>query len=303
MMPHDLDTFHDLAWRALEAPADASLREQIAAALAEHPEWNEEWRALRETHRRAREAVPAARAREQADRDTVIPAQRLERLMKTTTRRSRFPIWRSVAACVVLAGAAAWFLVVNQGPDLTRWTARAPASLERALTAPFAQVLATTQLPTLRDASAVQLRSPLIAAQAGPVTVEWADATPLVVILRENNRTIWSSPRTTTRAITPALAADHVYELVLTPENGPVLRERFFTVPETDEKFTGLAAVFDAAVAEPARLGEAVLAWQALSPEVRRSEIALRLGLWLAVEARQPDLLKEVQTLAASPQP
>ncbi len=301
-MNHDLDHFRDLAWRALENPADAALRAEIAAALTAHPDWAGEWQALRETHALAREAVPAALAREQADHTAVIPAARLAALLPPSRRRTAHPWWLAAAAAVlVVAGATFWQLRTPTAPDLASWAQNAPPTLARALTAPLADVSATAVLPTLRAETGVQLQSPLLAAAAGPVTIAWRApaGTTLTLTLREQNRVIWTQAVAQSPVATPPLAADKVYELLLTPAASPALRETFVTVaPATASAGAGLDAVFAAATAEPARLGEAVLAWHALPAATRQSEPGTRLGLWLALEARQPDLLAEAKTAA-----
>jgi hypothetical protein len=112
---------------------------------------------------------------------------------------------------------------------------------------------------------------------------------------------VWSTAAARSGVRTPALAADGVYELVLTPATGAAVRERFVTVARggntPDEP--GFATIFGAITTEPARLGDAVVAWHALPETARRSETGVRLGLWLGVEARQPDLLAEAKTAAA----
>jgi len=301
---HDLESFSDLAWRALENPADAALRAELAVALTEHPDWAGEWQALREAHALAREAVPAALAREQADRTAVIPAARLATLLASEAsprRRAVRPFWfAAAAALVLLTGGVVWQLRTPASPDLNAWARQSPPALAHALTAPFAEVLATAVLPTLRDSTTVQLRSPLLAATAGPVTIAWRHPTPLTLTLRENGRTLWTVTATTSPQLTPPLPADHVYELLLMPATGPAHRETFVTVPAhpAAPTATSLDAILTAATANPARLGEAVLAWHALPAETRASEPARRLALWLGVAARQPDLLAEARTPA-----
>lgn len=296
-MTDSLDAFRDLAWRALEAPADAALRTEIAGALTAHPEWAAEWRALRETHHLAQAAVPAALARAQADHTAAIPARRLDALLRK--KRPASPLRRAMPLIGALAICALFAILLFRpvAPDFSRWTQNAPASLTRALTAPLDEVIAAATLPTLRDAPTVQLRSPLLAAQAGPVTIAWADAatTPLTITLRDNGRVIWTSPRVTAQTDTPPLAADHVYELVLTPETGPAVREHFVTVPAAAVPHAGLVKILAAATAEPARLGEAVLAWHELPEALRTSEMGRRIGAWLGVEARQADMLAQVR--------
>ncbi|MCC6415491.1 MAG: hypothetical protein IT582_06255 [Opitutaceae bacterium] len=295
-MTDSLDAFRDLACRALEAPADATLRTEIAEALTAHPEWAGEWRALRETHQLAQAAVPAALARAQADRAAAIPARRLDTLLRKKRTASRLrralPLIGALAVCALFG----ILLFRPAPPDLSRWTQHAPASLARALTAPLDEVIATATLPTLRDTTTVQLRSPLLAAQAGPVTIAWADAatTPLTITLRDNGRVIWISPRVSAQIDTPPLEADRVYEVVLTPESGPTIREHFVTVPTAPTEHAGLEKILSAATAEPARLGEAVLAWHELPKELRTSEMGRRIGAWLGVEARQADMLAQV---------
>lgn len=301
-MNHDPESFRDLAWRALENPADAALRTELADALTAHPDWAGEWQALRKTHALAREAVPAALACEQADRTAVIPAARLAALLPPSRRRAANPWWlAATAAVLVLAGATFWQHHTPPAPDLTRWAQQAQPPLARALTAPLAEFAAAAVLPAMRTATGVQLQSPLLAATAGPVTIAWraATPTPVTLTLRENNQIIWTLPGAQSPANTPALAADRVYELLLTPDQGPTVREGFVTVSRSPAPATpGLAAVFAAAAAEPARLGEAVLAWHALPASTRHSEAGLRLGLWLGLEARQPDLLAEARAAA-----
>lgn len=296
-MTDDLNAFRDLAWRALEAPTDAALRTEVADALSEHPTWADEWRILRETHHLAQSAMPAALAIDDADRTTAISAHRLAALLKKPRPVSRSRRWLpfivTLAACAVFS----FFIFRPDSPDLSRWTASAPAKLTRALTAPLSEVLATAVIPTMRDSTSVKMRSPLLAAQAGLVLIDWADAatTPVTITLRENGRTLWTSPRVTAPTLTPDLAPDRAYELILTPTSGPAVRERFITVANSPELYTGFDAVLAPATAEPARLGEAVLAWHDLPENLRNSETGRRIGAWLAVEARQPDMLAEVR--------
>lgn len=301
-MHDDHDAFSDLAWRALENPADAALREQVAAALAADPTRAETWRRLREDYARAREAVPAALSRTQADRTDSIPPARLDALLRETRARSRLsPWWLAAAAAVVfLSGSFLWSSRDAAAPDLAAWSRRAPASLARALTAPLAEVAATATLPTLRSHAALQLRSPLLAAAAGPVPIAWLspDNTTATLTIRENNRLIWTLPGATSPALTPALPPGHVYELTLVATGGTALRETFVTVPPPPSTAPGLDGLLATLTADPARLGEGVLAWHALPTAQRRSEAGIRVGLWLGVQARQPDLLAEATAAA-----
>jgi hypothetical protein len=131
---HDLESFSDLAWRALENPADAALRAELAVALTEHPDWAGEWQALREAHALAREAVPAALAREQADRTAVIPAARLATLLASEAsprRRAVRPFWfAAAAALVLLTGGVVWQLRTPASPDLNAWARQSPPALD-----------------------------------------------------------------------------------------------------------------------------------------------------------------------------
>tara|TARA_R110002167_G_scaffold59058_1_gene167213 strand:- start:190 stop:513 length:324 start_codon:yes stop_codon:yes gene_type:complete len=101
------------------------------------------------------------------------------------------------------------------------------------------------------------------------------------------------------RVTTPSLRQDAVYALELRVEDVALLRDEFVTVGKahsTDlHRSNDLGRILAAATASPARLGEAVLAWWALPPEVRQSENGRRIGAWLAVLARQPDMLAAVR--------
>lgn len=303
-MHDDSDAFRDLAWRALENPADATLRAEVAAALAANPVLAEEWRRLRGTHALAREAVPAALARAQADRTEIIPAHRLEALTRQVQPRPRPSPWwfAAAAALALLAGGFAWSLRAPAEADRLAWSRRSPASLARALTAPLAEVSANATLPTLRNDATQQLRSPILAATAGPVRIVWTSPTetPASVTLREGNRTLWTVADASSPVATPVLPPGHVYELTLATPGGAVLRETFVTVTPPDSVGPGLEGIFAAVTAEPARLGEAVLAWHDLPVRQRHGETATRLGLWLGVQARQPDLLAEATSAAAA---
>jgi hypothetical protein len=314
-----LEQFRDLALRALDRPADAALRDELAAQLSAHPEWAGEWRELRETHRVVREAAHAADALTEADRTEHIPAARLAALLgedldetapaATRPRRSHRWRWLGLVAGITLIASTALLVQRPSNPaasteifDVTPWLAHAPPTLTRALTAPLSNVVASAQLPTLRTDASLQLRSPLLATSAGEVTVTWRGDVAATITLREGGRIVWSATDARSGARTPALPADRVYELVLTPTNGTPVRERFVTVaPASDTAgagTSGFATLLGAITTEPARLGDAVTAWHALPEEARRSEIGVRLGLWLGVEARQPDLLAEAKASA-----
>lgn len=321
-MNDSLEQFRDLALRALDRPADAALRDELATQLSAHPEWAGEWREVRETHRAVREAAHAADARALADRTEQIPAARLAALLgedldetapaapaASRPRRSHRWRWLGLVAGITLIASTALLVPRPSNPeasteifDVTPWLAHAPPTLTRALTAPLSNVVASAQLPTLRTDDSLQLRSPLLATSAGEVTVTWRGDVAATITLRESGHTVWSAADARSGARTPALPADRVYELVLTPTNGTPVRERFVTVaPASDTaggSTSGFATLLGAITTEPARLGDAVTAWHALPEEARRSEIGVRLGLWLAVEARQPDLLAEAKASA-----
>lgn len=322
-MNDSLEQFRDLALRALDHPADATLREELATRLSAHPEWGGEWRELRETHRLAREAAHAAAARTQADRAEEIPADRLAALMGEVTSAPTThaapvgtphrpsPRWRWLGLVAGIALIASTALLVPhrdapvsslEGFDVTPWLTQAPPSLSRALTQPLRDLVAGAQLATLRADASLQLQSPLLATAAGEVTIAWQGGATATLTLLENGRPVWSATDVLSGARTPALPAGRVYELVLTPTTGAAVREHFVTVARSAEsaEAAGVAAILGALTAEPARLGDAVVAWHALPEAVRRSEIGVRLGLWLGVEARQPDLLAEAKAAAAS---
>lgn len=321
-MNDSLEQFRDLALRALDRPTDAALRDELAAQLSAHPEWAGEWRELRETHRVVREAAHAADARTEADRAEEIPAARLAALLgedlnettpaapaATRPRRSHRWRWLGLVAGISLVASTALLVQRPSNPaasteifDVTPWLAHAPPTLTRALTAPVSNVVASAQLPTLRTDDSLQLRSPLLATSAGEVTVAWRGETAATITLREGGRIVWSATDARSGARTPALPADRVYELLLTPPNGTPVRERFVTVAQASDTTgaSGFAALLGAITTEPARLGDAVIAWHALPEEARRSEIGVRLGLWLGVEARQPDMLAEAKAHASS---
>lgn len=305
MMSDDLNDFRDLAWKALEAPGDAALRDAVSDALTAHPEWTDEWRILRETHHLAAEAVPAALARNQADRSVSIPAERLTALSQRLHPKRNRPWIRMLATAAALV--ALGFFAVRpfyQTSDSApvRLPVDSPASLVRAFATPVDALLATAKIPTLRSSAFLQVRSPIIAAQAGQVTVDWISGRDgsVTVRLTENGQTLWQTSAAIGPVQTPALPADHAYELLLTDSAGNTVREVFATVPADEntphEAKQPLSDVLDPATATPARLGEAVLAWHALPSVIRQSDAGRQLGIWLALEARQPDILEECRT-------
>jgi hypothetical protein len=301
-----LDNFRDLAWQALENPADAFLRAQIETALAKNPGWVDEWQELRDAHRLANEVVPAVISRADADRTAAIPPERLAALIQTASEQRRAtpsPRWRWLgfaAAIALIASSAMWWKHPPVDPsadfNLTPWLATASPGLTRALTAPLEAVVASAQLPTLRADVPLNLRSPLLATHAGEVAIAWTGEATVTLTLLESGKPIWTAAKAHSPAQTPPLPADHTYELVIAPDSGRALRERFVTVASTDAPETGFGSVLAAITREPARLGDAVLAWQALPESLRRSETGVRLGLWLAVEARQPEMLAEAKS-------
>jgi len=299
MMPETLEDFYDLAWRALETPAEASLQQAVAQALAAHPEWMQAWADLRDSHHELQTTVPVVSAMADADRTAKIPADRLNQLMREVDaapmRRQRWPwLGAAMAAAIVVL-----FWVLPRGSDdfeFQPWSDRAPASLREAFSKPWSELVLTAQIPVLRDTPAVQLQSPLIATAPGPVTIAWrGDTASVTAVIRQNNREI-SRQTGSSPLVTPPLVADTVYELYLYEGAKLLTREHFMTTAETLPQATGLAGVMNAIIAEPMHLGDALLTWHALDQKTRQSDAGRRLGLWLALEARQPDLLDEVRT-------
>jgi hypothetical protein len=299
MMPETPEEFSDLAWRSLEAPEDSAVRKLLGEALSAHPEWTAVWTDLREAHRDLQACIPAACAVATADSATSIPAARLAQLLRNVpgapVRRRWWP-WLGAAA---IAAVAALVMILQpqkeENFDWQPWRSAAPASLVRALTSPWQELVQDTRIPVLRDAPALQLQSPLVATAAGRVIIAWRDAPSeaLTAVIRQGTREI-SRQTGPAPLITPPLAPDAVYELSLWAGAQRLTEERFVTITAPDRTEAGLAAVLQAATAQPVRLGEAVLAWHALDDRTRHADTGRRLGIWLAVEARQPDILAEI---------
>ena len=307
------DDFTDLAFRRLENPSDAALRTELDQALAQHPEWTEEWRALRDTHAQFAEALPIAHElNTPAPSASETPPVPWEKLQPATRPPRRW--WTTL----VPAAAAAIVLLL-----WTQFTARTETlptaeviarvasldpSLAAALRAPLPELLMSLQPATLRDSSAsadAWIQQPFGAAQSGPVTVTWTGG-PADLTLRQRGQIIWQAKQATSPTLTDTLPADGVYELsiVLTSPTPADLRTRFITVAanaETDASLGPFAPIVAPLASSPARLGEAAAAWRELTVAQKTSPVGLRLGLWLGVNARQPDIWAEAKH-AASPQ-
>ena len=318
------EAFQDLAFRALENPSDAMVWAELDEVLRQHPDWREKWMQLAAAYAQAEEIFPAQAAAETSPEATggggeveTIPAPRLDELRKLISP-DRKPIektnsagglwaWIGGMAAALILGWWAWGpsgSMTTAPTDLVAWHDTGPASLQLALTAPLEEVLRDAAIPVQRGVDRpLILRSPLVAAVAGPVQIEWSRATvapaKTTVILSQGTQEIWRTTTDDVRVTTPSLRSDEVYALELQVDGIARLRDEFVTVGKvgaTDLRLSGdLDRILDAAIASPARLGEAVLAWWALPPEVRSSENGLRVGAWLAVEARQPDMLAEVR--------
>lgn len=274
------DEFQDLALRALESPGDESTLAALRQALEAHPEYRAEWQSLSTLYAHSGEILA------QAESTSPVVAR--------TPWRRRWQPWVALAAAAAVAvGVFIWRGAPHE--SLAEWRETGPTSLRTALTAPLPQLLAAAQPAVFRSGEAVQLQSPLIAATAGPVEIAWRGGRARVQLERDGT-IIWNqvgnSPLTT-----PALPADGVYQLEINLIDQPTVkavRETFVTV-SAGKIASGLNGVLQAATADPARLGEAVLAFHRLPAAVRQSEDGQRIALWLAQRARQPDLLPTAQ--------
>ena len=325
----NLDHFQDLACRALETPDDLALQHKVADALRAHPEWQSTWAELSALYAETADALAAHAALEPANSsEETLPAERLPKLLTAagvasapdkatvplaTTSRASFPRWTFprwawaglAAAAMVTVAAVFWPRATLTSPLSAHWNERGPESLRLALTLPLPELPGALRLPVFREETSVRLQSPLIAAQAGPVIIAWTQTTPgqARVRLVQNDRVIWETSARSP-VTTPALPADAVYSVEILPSGQPEakqLSETFVTVVPVGPPPAGksLEAVLASATAKPPRVGEAFLAYQALTPAERNSEAGQRVGLWLAVEARQPELFQAIQTRLA----
>lgn len=270
------DEFQDLALRALESPGDEPTVAALRQALESHPEWRDDWQSLCALYAQSGAALAQAKPPATA----VVHPPWLH----------RWQPWAVLAAAAAVAvGVFFWRTAPTE--SLEKWRENGPASLRTALTAPLPQLLAAAQPAVFRSGDSVQLQNPLIAATAGPVEITWLSG-PAHVQLEHNGIIIWEqtgdSPLTS-----PALLVDGVYHLEIRLLDQPAVqavRETFVTVSAV-KTTAGLNGVLEAATADPARMGEAVLAFLRLPAAIRHSEDGQRVALWLAERARQPDLL------------
>lgn len=274
------DEFQDLALRALESPGDEPAVAALRQALESQPEYRDEWQALCALYAQS----GAALAQAEPPATAIVHTRWLHRWQPRVVL---------AAAAAVAVGVFVWRAAPTE--SLQEWRESGPASLRTALTAPLPQLLAAARPAVFRSGDSVQLQSPLIAATAGPVEIAWRGGEARVQLERDGT-VIWTqtgdSPLTS-----PALPVDGVYQLEITLLDQPAakaVRETFVTV-SAGKTGAGLSGVLQAATADPARMGEAVLAFHRLPAAVRQSETGQRVALWLAERARQPDLLPTAQ--------
>jgi hypothetical protein len=303
MMAVNREQFFDLAWQSWESPDRADLQAAVASILQAHPEWRDEYLALKTEFARLQEAIPAAATLESFSSEESIPPARLEALMaqlphaRARPQTSAFP-WMKIAAAAALIATGAWFVIpkAERTFDPTPWLAQASPSLMSALQAPLSSVLAQANLPTLRDDATIHLQSPLIATATGEITIAWRGASPAYLAIHSAGKQIWSAHDQSSPARGPTLPPNQTFELVITPqENNATAREYFVTTERAAPTSESFAAIMQAITTEPQRLGDAVLAWHALSPSEQQSELGVRLGLWLGVSAQQPDILAKAR--------
>ena len=304
------DDFTDLAFRRLENPSDAALRTELDQALAQHPEWTDEWRALRDSHAQFAETVPIATelntAAPPASETPPVPWAKLQPAAQPR-RRWWTTLVPAAAAAVVLI---AWAQLAPQPAALpSAETIASVAHLEptvaTTLRAPLPELLATLQPATFRDSSAsaeAWIQQPFGAALAGNLTIAWTGG-PADLALRQRGEIIWQARQSTSPTTTAPLPADNVYELSITLASPtPIdLRTRFITLTDNSEADAALgpfAPVIAALTTSPARLGEAAAAWRELTVAQKSSPVGLRLGLWLGVNARQPDIWADASEAA-----
>lgn len=307
----NLDAFQDLLLRHLESPDDVRLRREFEAALEAHPQWLDHWRVLRDQYQLSRAAGPVvAELLEPAPTTTAaaaVPWDRLSPAATTATAtapaRGTTARWRTAASLAFAASLAlmlVWRPWREAGPSVDALAAAAPRSLALALVAPASDLLAAARLPTQRAGPAlVHIRQPITAAAAGPVAIEWSPATTAVVTLRRLDQVVWRADDVTPPQTTPTLPTGGVYVLEVMPRDGsPAVVTRFVTVTGTaSTPADPLAAIVALCAEEPARLGEAVARWWALPADLRETDAGARLGIWLALEANQPDLLATARDL------
>lgn len=310
-----LDDFTDLAFRRLENPGDATLRAAVEQALSDHPEWVKEWRALRETDALVAEALPIALelnpANPAVSAPPPVPWAKLAPAAEAPSPRTRWRWMAALAAAAAIAIGGTFLPSRNEALPAPARIAQTPgleASLANALRTPLVDLLATLQPVTLRAASAggeAWIQQPFGAALAGPLTIAWSGG-PADLTLRQRGQIIWQATRVTSPTASPALPADGLYELTISLRDptGTDLLTRFITTAETPAlaaaELGPFAAIVTPLASSPARLGEAAAAWRRLNIAEKTSPTGVRLGLWLGVNARQPDIWAEAQTAASN---
>ena len=290
----------DLMLRVLENPHDAAARAALDHELASQPEWRGEWEELQATY----ETTSDAFASRIPSRDA-IPASRLTALRDVVAKQRpparvlAFPLQNllGLAAAVALLAMVGRNIAPSPIDPASELATRLDKTslLHHALTAPLTVIERDTTLTTFRsDASAFTLLGPLVATRAGNVTIAWNNSDPTAprhVQLFEADRLLWETTQASSPIQTPALAADRVFEIrIRDAENTLLAREEFLTVAAPAAPADPLAAIVADATASPARLGDAVIGWFNLPPELATTPVARRLGLWLAHEANLPSL-------------